>query len=133
MLDVLLLSTAGLPGDLTPWVWPPEVAPLEVAQWDALTKAHPAQAAQLLAHVMAQATTRPGQGPAAMDGFFLGRPEWTALAVLFATLQAVERDRHRRAIAIDAGPPAPRSPHGVARSPEGHAHAPRRHDDQRPD
>ena len=83
-------------GELAPGAWPAEVAPLDVATWAApvLEKAHP--------------DTAPALRAMAEEWRATGRPErvsteWTALAVLYATLQAVQRDRQRPAVAIDAG------------------------------
>jgi hypothetical protein len=73
-------------GELAPGAWPAEVAPLDVATWAApvLEKADPDTAAALRA--MAEewrATGRPERVS----------PRWTALAVLYAALQAVEKAR----------------------------------------
>lgn len=73
-------------GELAPGAWPLEVAPADVIAW------------------VQDAARRKAAAPwlerARASGYHL-----IPLAVLYATVQAVERDRDRRAMAIDAGRP----------------------------
>ena len=73
--------------------WPPEVAAMDVATWDALIKAYPDEA-----EAFRERVTR-GESPRRNE------VRWIALGVLYGALQAVERDRRRHAMAIDAGRP----------------------------
>lgn len=95
LVELLVLSETLPPGEpplLSTWR---EVAAADVALW---AEAH--RAAQV----------RPAwsgfrQVVETGDWVELGHPRWIRLAALYMTVQAVEQDRHRQAVAIDAGRP----------------------------
>ena len=90
--QTFVLGEAAL-GAPTMDTWPPDVAPLDVATWPAFVKRYPHDAKELRALVEAG------------DVSARGAVRWVGVATMFASLRAVERDRRRHAMAIDAGRP----------------------------
>jgi hypothetical protein len=91
---LITISGTPPPGELAPFTWPPDVAPRDVAEWagPVIGEKYPEVARQLMEM-------------AARGLSFLNVPQWAALAVLYSAREAVERDRHRPAMALDAGQP----------------------------